>query len=552
MKKTILFATAIFSVMGLNTLAQTKEEAIKKTLNERYESAESDLKTLISSETSNGDYYAAAGDNYLYWGEYQNAEEMFKKGIEVAPTNPLNFAGLGRLAWIKKDAPTATARFNEAVEIINNKKNKVDKGVQQTTYLKMAEVYLQQDNKNLESALGYINAALKINDKNPELYIQLGDYYKERDGIDLTSALEQYSKSLQIDSKYTRALLRKGVLYVNVKNYDEGLKYYNEAISQDPNFAPAYREKAELLYKAGRYKTAIESYGKYLELNQNCRVQQRYASFVFLTKDYSKAIEELEKALPCDPNNLYMYRLLGYSYTEVGNIDKGTQNMNTFFERATASGSPTIIGNDYAYKGKLLLKAGQDSLAIEMLKIAVEKDPQFVEGYGEIASIYNKQKNYGLAADYTQLKIEKSEKPEALDYYYLGQFRYFNKQYAEADAAFANALTYPDANFWRGRSQNKLEVNPDEPVGLARPYHEAFIKEVGVDPARIEALKKYLVEAYCYLGLLHGKQGNFDCSKAAWLKALELDPTNKIANDVMTADKKLQAASELNCVLIAE
>jgi len=135
------------------------------------------------------------------------------------------------------------------------------------------------------------------------------------------------------------------VLYVNVKNYNEGLRYYNEAIVQDPNFAPAYREKAELLYLAGQYKSAIESYGKYLELNQNCRVQQRYASFIFLTKDYEKAIEELEKAQPCDPDNLYMFRLLGYAYTEVGNIEKGTENMDKFFEKATAKGSPEILGN---------------------------------------------------------------------------------------------------------------------------------------------------------------------------------------------------------------
>jgi len=553
MKKTILFATALLVLFNVPGQAQTKEDAVKKTLNERYESAESDLNSLLSKESANGDLYAAAGDNYLYWGEFDKANALFKKGTEAAPTNPLNFAGLGRLAWLNGDATTATNRFNEAVAIITNKKNKVDKAVQQMAYLKMAEAYLQTDKKNLEGAIGFITPAQAINDKNPELYIQLGDYYRERDGIDLSNALGQYNKALELDPKYTRALLRKGVLYVNVKNYNEGLRYYNEAIVQDPNFAPAYREKAELLYLAGQYKSAIESYGKYLELNQNCRVQQRYASFIFLTKDYEKAIEELEKAQPCDPDNLYMFRLLGYAYTEVGNIEKGTENMDKFFEKATAKGSPEILGNDYAYKGKLLQKAGQDSLAIEMLKLAIEKDPEFVEGYGELATIYGKQKKYDLAADNYQKKIEKSEKPDELDYYYLGQYRYYNKQYAEADAAFANAAAkYPDANFWRGRSQNKLEVNADAPVGLAKPYHEAFIKQVSVDPKYIETYKKSLVEAYSYLGLLYGKQGNFSCSKAAWLKVIELDPTNKVANDVMTADKNLQAASEVGCVLIAE
>ncbi len=553
MKKTVLFVTAIFSVISLSTLAQTKDEAIKKTLNERYESADTDLQSLISQETSNGDYYAAAGDNYLYWGEYDKAEAMFKKGTEAAPLNPLNFAGLGRLAWIKGETGQASTRFDEAVAIMTNKKNKVDKNTQQTTYLKMAEAYLQSKKKNLDGAITYINAAKPLNEKNPEFYIQLGDYYREFDKMDLSRAIEQYNKALEIDPKYTRALLRKGVLYVNVKNYNEGLKFYDEAIVQDPSFAPAYREKAELLYKAGRYKQAIESYEKYLELNKNCRVQQRFASFIFLTNEYDRAIQEIEKALPCNPDNLLLYRLLGYSYTEKDNLDKGNENMDKFLRLAAEKGTPEIIGSDYSYKAKLLQKSGQDSLAVEMLKSAVNKDPELIDIYEEIANIYQKQKKYDLAADYMQKKVDKSATPSELDFYYLGQFRYYSKQYSAADSAFAKAAPkYPDANVWRGRSLNKLETDPDVPVGLAKPYYEAFIKKVTADPKNVETFKKNLVEAYSYLGLLHGKQGNFDCSKAAWIKALELDPTNKVGNDVMKADKDLQAASEVNCVLITE
>ncbi len=553
MKKTIFIATLFFSAIPFLGKSQTLEDAIQKTLNERYESAEESFNTLLAKEPGNGDFYAAAGDNYLNWGEYDKAKSMYEKGLANAPLNPLNVVGLGRVAWVQNDPNTTQQRFNEAIAMITNRKNKISKPTQQSAYLKMAETYLQGDKKNLEGAITMLNSAQTINNSNPELYLILGDYYRERDGVDLSNALEQYNKALQLNPGFTRALLRKGMIYVNVKNYDQGLNHYNEAIEQDPNFAPAYREKAELLYLAGRYKQAIESYDKYLELNRNCRVEQRYASFLFLTKEYATAINALEKALPCDTSNLFMYRLLGYAYTETGNVERGTYFMDTFISKATQQGNPKVLGNDYSYKGKLYQLAGQDSMAIVMYQKAIDLDPEFVEGYSEIASIYGKQKLYGKAADYYQLKIEKSAKPEALDYYYLGQYRYFNKQYTEADAAFTHATDkYPDANFWRGRSQNKLEANPEQPVGLAKPYHEAFIAQVTTDPRYIETYKKSLIESYSYLGLLHGKQGNFDCSKAAWLKVLELDPTNKVANDVMNADKNLQAASEANCTLIAE
>jgi tetratricopeptide (TPR) repeat protein len=549
MKKQIAILALFFAVFNFNSFAQSREEAVKKTLNERYESAESDLKDLIAREPNSGDNYFAAGDNYLYWGEHAaEAEAMYRKGIEVAPSNPLNYAGLGRIAYMQKDAVVSNAQFAKAEELMNTKSLKIDKIIKQLTYLKMAEVMLQEDNPNLEKAILYINNAIPLNDKNPEVYIQLGDYYSMRDGMNLSNAIMQYNKALEVDPKYTRAILRKGVLYVKVKNYDEGLNYYNEAITLDPTFAPAYREKAELLYKAARYPSAIESYGKYLELNNNCRVQQRYASFVFLTKDYKRATDELEKALPCDKENAFMYRLLGYSYYEVGDYTKGMQNLDKFFTIAQAKGKPTIVGSDYAYKGKLLSKTGQDSLAIDFLKMAVEKDSEYIDGYSDVASIYFKQKKYGEAASFYQQKVEKSAEPAPLDYYYLGQARYYNKEYALADAAFDKAtLKYPDANFWRGRCNNKMEVNADEPVGLAKPFHEKFIGSVGSDPKKIEANKKNLIEAYSYLGILYAKQKNYECSRAALNKVLELDATNKVANDSMLDEnvKKATGTCEL-------
>ncbi|MBL0314551.1 MAG: tetratricopeptide repeat protein [Flavobacteriales bacterium] len=550
MKKSFVLALFFTVISVAQYDAQTREEAVKKTLNERFESAEADMKTLIEREPTNGDHYFAAGDNYLYWGEHQSeAETMYRKGIEVAPTNPLNYAGLGRLAWMKKDEAMANAQFAKAVEIMNTKSNKTDKTIKQMAYLKMAEVLLQPDNQKLDKAIEYINAALTINDKNPEVYIQLGDYYSLRDGINLSNAVMQYNKALEIDPTFLRANLRKGVLYTKVESYDEALNFYETAIGIDPTFAPAYREKAELLYKAQRYPAAIENYAKYLELNKSCRVEQRYASFVFLTKDYKKAITALEEALPCDPNNGFMYRLLGYSYYETGDFAKGMENMDKFFDIATKNGKPTILGSDYGYKGKLLSKSGQDSLALDVLKMAVEKDQEYIDGYAEIAAIYFKQKKYGDAAQYYQLKVDKSKEPSQLDYYYVGQARYFNKEYAIADEAFSKAISkYPDANFWRGRCNHKQEINPDEPVGLAKPYHEAYIKAVGTDPKRIEANKKNLIESYGYLGVLYGKQKNYDCSKAAWTKVLELDPAHKIANDVML-DENIKAAPG-TCVLI--
>ena len=62
------------------------------------------------------------------------------------------------------------------------------------------------------------------------------------------------------------------------------------------------------------------------------------------------------------------------------------------------------------------------------------------------------------------------------------------------------------------------------------------------DPRSIEANKKNLIEAYNYLGFYYKMVEKFDCSKAAFNKALELDSTNKTANEFL-ADERLKNAA---------
>ncbi|MFO0362777.1 MAG: tetratricopeptide repeat protein [Flavobacteriales bacterium] len=544
MKHVFLFLALSFAASA--GTAQTQAGAVTKTLNERYEDASADFRKLIQTTGGTSELYFYAGDNYLYWGELDSARMMFSKGVEKDAGNPLNHAGLGRIAMNKGE--DGSSHFSTALAIINDKASTADKKSRELALLKMAEANTSA--KKLDQSLIYLNKVNELNTgkkgaitvTNPEVYLQWGDYYSEKDGFNLSGALAQYSKAYELNPQYTRTLLRQGQLYVKVRNWDEGLKYFDQAIAADPTFAPAYREKAELLYRAGRFEKAIESYEKYLELNNSCRVQQRYTSFIFLTKDYGRAVAEIEKALPCNPSNLIMYRLLGYGYYELGDFQKGLDYINQYFTLAEAKDKSIITGTDMAYKGKLLARLGQEEEGIQLIAQAIEADTSYKEGYGEIAAIYSKSKNYEKASEWYVRKIENSREKDPLDYYYLGQSSYFAKKYAESDKAFEMATEkYPDAWFWRAKCNNKLD-NPEQPVGLAKPFYETAIQKVGTDQKYIDANKKNLIEAYSYLGLFYGKSDNYECSRAAWNRVIALDPANKTAADVM-ADPKMAVAT---------
>ena len=142
---------------------------------------------------------------------------------------------------------------------------------------------------------------------------------------------------------------------------------------RDRDYAPAYRELGETNFKLGKLEKAKENYRKYLELSKNnCGARIRYASFLYLSKDYSGAINELTQTQQkCDPKNLTMLRVFSYCYYETKEYAKGLESVNTLF---TILPDDKRTAVDYEYYGKLLIASNQDSLGILQLRKAYSID----------------------------------------------------------------------------------------------------------------------------------------------------------------------------------
>lgn len=532
--------------------AQTLNDAVKKTMNERYEAATADFRVLLRNTPSDAATNFFCGDNYYYWGELDSAATMFEKGLAADAANPLNHVGLGRQAWIKNNPAKCAEHFTKAHSLITAKGNKIPLDIQQIVLLKMAETYIRNDQKNLDQANAYIQQALKLDDKNPEVYIQWGDLELEKEGSNRTNSINQYEKAFSVDPKYTRALLRQGQLWKRVENYDLALEWLDKAIANDRTFAPAYREKGDVLFKTSRkkpenMKLAADEYRKYLELNDSPTARTKYAGFLIEMKEFKLALEELNKIMQKDSSNIGLYRALGYCGFETKDYAKGLYYMKKFFDNVGSQSQFTVIASDHVYLGKLMTQTGQDTLGVEEMKKAIALDPKNPEPYGELGALYYKLKKYPEAATYYQLKLDNSKRREELDYFYLAKSLYFSREYEKADSAFSSATSYAESYFWKGQCNAKLD-SLEVPVGLARPHFETFIRKVGNDPKNIEPNKKNLIQAYSYLGYIHYIQKNFDCSKSAWMKVQELDAANEKARIALEDPEVLAAPG--TCVLL--
>jgi tetratricopeptide (TPR) repeat protein len=157
---------------------------------------------------------------------------------------------------------------------------------------------------------------------------------------DGSGPVKKYSEAIELDKSSAKAILRIGKLYYRAKNPTEALKWYKEAIKIDSTFAPVYIEMGELYLMAGLNKQSLEQYKKYLALNNDLEARTRLAQILWVNKFFEEAIREVTNIHQTDSSSIYLYRILGYSYSEVGDkfppdgYKKGLVAINKFFDMA--------------------------------------------------------------------------------------------------------------------------------------------------------------------------------------------------------------------------
>lgn len=543
--KIIAFSTAVLA-SGFS-FAQTLQEAITKSENERYQAAAADFRSLISREAAKGDNYFYYGENFFKNGDLDSANLFYQKGVEVNATYPLNYVGLGKVLWYKGNSADAKTQFFKAATLGANKNTEVMR--------KTAEAYINSENKNLDEAIALLNAAIKIEPKNAENYLLMGDALLEKNPTEGGPAIKQYDKFSELNPKSPKGILRAGKLYQRGRNYQLALDLYKKALELDPTYAPAHREIAELYHLAGQKSNAVASYRKYLELNNSDEARERYAAFIFNNKQYPEAIAEIEKLQNAGNSNLYLDRYLGYSYAELGNktdtaaYKKGLNAINKFFDKSSKVPNFKYVGTDYKYKGILLSKTGQDSLGILEMEKGTAIDPK-ISGdiINEVAKAYMKSKKYGKAIETYEKKMAGDPKNlTSQDWYEFGRAYYYNggakqreKKDAEALESFVKADTcfsklaqlspaYSIAYFWRGKANVQQDLKDDK--GLAKPHYEKAVSLV--KPEEKASVKSNMIEAYLYLGshFAFSKEKDLNKAKEYFNLVKELDPANKAAND---------------------
>jgi tetratricopeptide (TPR) repeat protein len=115
-----------------------------------------------------------------------------------------------------------------------------------------------------------------------------------------------------------------GLIYYDLKQWDEALKYLNRAFKFNKSWGPeilnlqakAYSRKGDLPKAESLWHQAIK-----LTPN-NSKLYRNLGSLYFDNKRYKKAVEKYNISLKLNPNELKVYLVSGIAYIKLQNREK--------------------------------------------------------------------------------------------------------------------------------------------------------------------------------------------------------------------------------------
>ncbi len=536
LKKALLLAGIAIAQLAS---AQTAADGLTAMQLEEWDKAINIYTALSKANPSDQSALLSLGNAYIAKGDNAKAAETFQKAFEANTDGALALVALARQALLKND-------MAETEKLLDKAKRKARRDIVARRHIGETYVYYVAPGSkkpNFTRAEELMKEALDVNSKDFETVMSLAYLYKAMP--DGGKAAQFYDQADYLEPKNPLPKLMLGKVYKAGKVPDKPLIYFNKAIAVQPNYSPALRAKAELLYYARKWEEATAALKDLVKNGTEVTIDDEMllANCLYVTKDCKGCSELVEKILAKDGSKNYLRRLQAYCDFDNGDYARSLQILNDYFKYVKPE---KMLPSDFQYHGNLLLKTKGDTLkAIADFHKAIEMDT-FGNGswklHKDIAELqYFRRDMCGSAISYGKfIDSLSSDDPNRLTYYYYkGVAHYYCKDdslnYVKAEQDFKKITEIkPDAMIgweWAVKAAGQQDPSPQEieadpnkakEYGKARYYHEKIIERFGADMEKKQDLIKscnYL--AYYYF--VQKDEANFNNIVAKWL-TLETDP----------------------------
>ncbi len=381
----------------------------------------------VKGEENEASYQNRVGNVRYYEGNYQSAEDHYRKAVDADQTQAVYFSNLAGALKYQKRWEESRAYYKKAFEI----------SARQADFNReMALTYNSEgidhfDHKRQES-INYYHIALEKSEGDPEYqrrlalaYNDLGNHFVSQN--DYQNAVEQYRHAIDLYKDDPVIYTNLGVAYRKLKNWE----------SASESFQKAYAINAD-----------EKSYNRQVALNYNDQGVDHFSQ-----ERHLEAIQAYSQAVELDPEDPVFYSNIALAHTALENWQEAVNYYQIALEKS--EGGPEYerrLALAYNDLGNHFYAQGDFQNAVEQYHHAVDLHQDDPVMYLNLGGAYRELKKWKSAFESFKKAYDINSDQEMYDrkvaevHYAIGSDHFDDQEYEKAHQSFQQAVEHDPTN----------------------------------------------------------------------------------------------------------